>query len=363
MPKDTLNNVTEEIVSNFPFLRWRVTKSCGSCGLVGTSRREFFKMSAIAAVGAGLVEGSTSIESVAQSKNYPPPPPSVSPIAELIDTHAHTSPDVMARSLDDEETVQLYREKGMGAVVLKSHVVPTADRAWFARKHVPGIQVFGGIVLNASVGGINPDAVSCMWRMQGGYGRFVWFPTFDADNHVKHFRDAPEGIKVLGQDGKVLPAVYEVLKMCAKQHLVVNTGHISASEALAVIAAARDVGVDRIIVTHAQYEVVNMSFDEMNKAAAMGAKMELCATGPLMGPQAHLAWMRTWRQVQVKETADAIKAVGAQHFVLGTDGGQAGNPTHADALQDFVTDLMTQGVSKDQIKLMGRDVPGALLMG
>lgn len=350
-------------MNGFPFLRWRVTKSCGSWDSGLSTRRQFFQAAAAAAVGAGLMETSTAIDGLAQSRNYPPPPPTVSPIADLIDTHAHTAPDVMARAMDDEETVQLYKEKGMGVVVLKSHVVPTADRAWFARKHVPGIQVFGGVVLNAGMGGINPDAVSCMWRMQGGYGRFVWFPTFDADNHVKHFKDAPEGIKVLDADGKVLPAVYDVLKMCAKQHLVVNTGHLSASEALTVIAAARDVGVDRIIVTHAQYEVVNMSIEEMRKAAAMGAKMELCATGPLMGPQAHLAWMRTWRQVRVQETVQAIKAVGAQHFVLGTDGGQAGNPTHADALQDFVMELMAEGVSKDEIKSIGRDVPGALLMG
>lgn len=350
-------------MTKFPFVRWRVTKSCGSCGLGATSRREFVKMSTAAAVGAGFLEAAAPAMGAPQSRNYPPPPPSTSPIADLIDTHAHTAPDVMARSLDDEETVQLYREKGMGAVVLKSHVVPTADRAWFARKHVAGIQVFGGVVLNASVGGINPDAVSGVWRMQGGYGRFVWFPTFDADNHVKHFKDAPEGIKVLGPDGKVLPAVYDVLKICARQRLVVNTGHLSASEALTVIAAARDVGVDRVIVTHAQYEVVNMSIDEMKKAAAMGAKLELCATGPLMGPQAHLAWMRTWRQVRVQETAEAIQAVGPQHFVLGTDGGQADNPTHADALQDFVTELMSQGISKDQIGIIGRETPGALLMG
>jgi len=42
-------------------------------------------------------------------------------------------------------------------------------------------------------------------------------PTFDADNHVKHFKDAPEGIKVLGADGKVLPAVRDVLKIAAEQ--------------------------------------------------------------------------------------------------------------------------------------------------
>src|SRR5262249_22877477 len=82
-----------------------------------------------------------------------------------------------------------------------NHVLPTADRAWFARKHVAGLKVFGGVVLNSPAGGINPDAVNWMWRMQGGYGRVVWFPTFDAGNHVKHFKDAPGGIKVLGAHG------------------------------------------------------------------------------------------------------------------------------------------------------------------
>ena len=66
--------------------------------------------------------------------------------------------------------------------------------------------------------------------MQGGFGRFVWFPTFDADNHVKHFKDAPEGIKVLDADGKVLPAVRDVLKICAQQKLVVQTGHLPARQ-------------------------------------------------------------------------------------------------------------------------------------
>src|SRR5215831_16795385 len=83
---------------------------------------------------------------------------------------------------------------------------PPRTRAWFARKHVAGLKVFGGIALNSPAGGINPDAVNWMARMQGGYGRLVWFPTFDSDNHVKHFKDAPEAIKVLGADGKVLPA-------------------------------------------------------------------------------------------------------------------------------------------------------------
>ena len=297
------------------------------------------------------------------ARKFPPPPPSVSPIKDLIDTHFHSGPDVFGRAMDDEQGAQLYKDNGMGAIVLKNHVTSTADRAWFVRKHLAGIKVFGGIALNAAVGGINPDAVQWMWRMQGGYGRCVWFPTIDSDHHVKHFKDAPEGIKVLGADGKVLPAVHAVLKICAAQKLVVNTGHLSSEEALAVIAAARDGGVDRIIVTHAQFEVVNMSLDDMKKAAAMGAKLELCAAGPLMGPQAHLPWMRAWRQVRIQESAAAIQSIGAKHFVLGTDLGQFGNPTHADGLQMFVTELMAQGVSKDQIRIAGSETPGGLLMG
>jgi microsomal dipeptidase-like Zn-dependent dipeptidase len=199
--------------------------------------------------------------------------------------------------------------------------------------------------------------------MQGGYGRVVWFPTFDADNHVKHFKDAPEGIKVVGADGKVLPAVREVLKVCAQQKLAICTGHMSPAEALSVIEAARDAGCDRIVVTHAEFEVVNMTVEQMKKAAAMGAKMEIDAMGPLMGPSAHLAWMRHWRQVTYKESAGHIKAVGAEHFVLGTDLGQTGNPSQPDGYAMLVAGLMAEGITKAQILTMGREVPGKLLMG
>src|SRR5205814_1058041 len=239
-------------------------------------------------------------------------------------------PDVFGRAFDDEEAGIVYRDNGIEAVVMKSHVVATADRAWLLRKHVPNMKAFGGVVLNAAVGGINPDAVQWMWRMQGSFGRVVWFPTFDADHHVKHFKDGPEGIKVLGSDGNVLPAVREVLKICAQQKLVVCTGHLSPAESLAVARAAREAGCDRVVITHAEFEVVHLSLEEMKQAAALGAKMEICAMGPLMGPNAHLTWMRSWRQVPYKESAERIKAVGAEHFLLATDLGQTGNPSPPD---------------------------------
>ncbi|HEX9322411.1 MAG TPA: DUF6282 family protein [Xanthobacteraceae bacterium] len=359
--------------------RWKFTDSCGRPHAAGAihlgcadgahaachhaTRRQFLRAGVAIVGAAGFSTMLDPREVFAQGRVFPPPPPAVSPIAGLMDTHVHAAPDVFGRSMDDEEMAILYKERGLEGLVLKNHVATTADRAWFARKHVEGLKVFGGIVLNSAVGGINADAVNWMWRMQGGYGRVVWFPTFDADNHVKHFKDAPEGIKVLGADGKVLPAVREVLKIAAEQKLVVHTGHLSPPEALAVIEAGRDMGVDRMVVTHAQFEVVNMSFDEMKKAASIGAKLELCAMGTLMGPTAHLAWMRHWRLVKIEESATAIKEVGAQNFILATDLGQTGNPSPPDGLQMFVTDLLKAGVSKEDVMKMGRETTGRLLMG
>jgi uncharacterized protein DUF6282 len=296
-------------------------------------------------------------------RGYSPPPPAVSPIRGLIDFHTHAAPDVFGRAVDDDELASLAAARGMEAVVFKNHVTATGDRAWLARKHVPGVKVFGGVVLNGGVGGLTAQAVEWMWRMQGGYGRVVWFPTFDADNHVKRRSTAASGISVVDDAGAPTPAVREILKICARQRLVVHTGHSSAEQALALIAAAREEGCDRIVVTHAQFEVVGMNEAQMKKAAALGAKIELCALGMLVGPEAPLEWMRESIRVPVKDTAARIRSVGAQHFVLGTDLGQTGNPTPADGLQMFVTGLMSEGIGREQIDTMGREVPGALLMG
>ena len=83
-----------------------------------------------------------------------------------------------------------------------------------------------------------------------------------------------------------------------------------------------------------------------------------------MGPEAPLEWMRhspqgaarPHRQVHSKRGALATSS-------LGTDLGQSGNPTPADGLQMFVAGLQAEGISREEIDTMGREVPGALLMG
>ena len=51
-----------------------------------------------------------------------------------IDIHVHADPDNVPRSLDGLEAARFAKDKGMRAIVLKSHFDPTAGLALLARK-------------------------------------------------------------------------------------------------------------------------------------------------------------------------------------------------------------------------------------
>ena len=99
-------------------------------------------------------------------------------------------PTAVARSIDAIDLAKLAKARGMRALVLKSHCEPTASMAYLVRKSVPGIEIFGGIDLNLSVGGVNPVAVEKMASIKGGWGRVVWMPTFDAENQVRYSKES-----------------------------------------------------------------------------------------------------------------------------------------------------------------------------
>ena len=136
--------------------------------------------------------------------------------------HVHPDPDVFGRSLTDVEVATIAQRKGMRGIVLKNHVVTTGDRAALAMQQVQGIEVWGGIVLNKSVGGVNPDAVEWMHRMSGGRGKIVWLPTFDSDKHIKTLVDKTKSGLVVAPDGQVTPEMEEVLKIIARENLVLQ---------------------------------------------------------------------------------------------------------------------------------------------
>jgi len=137
----------------------------------------------------------------------------------------------------------IAKRKGMRGIVIKNHVVTTADRAALVMQQVPGLEVWGGIVLNKSVGGVNPSAVEWMHRMSGGRGKVVWLPTFDSDKHIKTLVDKNQSGLVVAANGKVTPEMEEVLKIIARENLILATGHVSADEVVTVVKRAKELGV------------------------------------------------------------------------------------------------------------------------
>jgi hypothetical protein len=292
---------------------------------------------------------------------FPPPPPKVSPAAGVIDMHVHSHPDVFGRNMDDIDVAQLAKARGMRGILLKNHVSETASRAALVMKVVPGIEVFGGIVLNKAVGGINPDAVEWMHRVYGGRGKVVWLPTFEADRHVKVLSKPDARGLVVAPGGQVTPEMEAILKIIARENLVLATGHVHPEEVIAVVRRGRDLGVKNMLVTHALTNVPGLTMAQAKQAAEMGAVIEVCFLQFLAGPNAPLAFLTHWTQINAKNVAQAVKEIGAKSLVISSDLGQSGNMTHPDGIESAIAAMKREGISDADIDLMMRKNPARLL--
>jgi hypothetical protein len=267
-----------------------------------------------------------------------------------IDIHVHGAPDDRPRSLDVIQAAREARDQGMRAIVIKNHYESTAGDAYLARLLVPGIDVFGGIDLNLTVGGINPAAVEHMTKVTGGWGRIVWFPTFDSENQVRASKEDRPSVSV-ARDGALLPAVTQVIALIAKHNLVLATGHSAAAEGLMLLREGRRQGVQRMVVTHAMNAPIEMSVAGMKEAAALGAFIEFVGSTSV-SPDAGQRYDRF---------AAAIKQIGPQFCILSSDLGQATNPKPAEGFGAFLAAMLTRGFTRQDVDQMSKLNPARLL--
>jgi predicted metal-dependent phosphotriesterase family hydrolase len=319
----------------------------------GLSRRGFLK--------AAGVLGAVAVAEKAMGQM--PILVAANPLVGTFDMHVHAGPDTASRSVNDFELAQKAKELGMRGVVTKNHEFITNDRAYLVRQIIPGIEVFGGITLNESVGGINAEAVDLMIKFTGGCGKIVWLPTHGAANHKSFFAKKADagGIRVIDASGKVIPELRKVLKVIAKADIIFATGHVSSKEVLAAAKAAKEEGVRKILITHAMQSPGELTVDDLKRCVEMGAIIEHCYLTYLMGPQAALGWMRGWKHVSMDDFANAIKAVGADNCIVATDLGQYLNPIPTDGLKEFILELQKRGITGEQINWMARKNPARLL--
>jgi hypothetical protein len=280
-----------------------------------------------------------------------------------IDLHTHSAPSFFDRLLDDIGLAEQAHAAGMRAVLYKAHEQDTTGRAALVRRAVPGIEAFGGVVLNRAVGGLNPAAVDASIKLGG---RMVWMPTMAAQHHVAFFggshfgarmkgktpaADPAHGLTVLDGAGGLRPEVREILDLIATAGICLSTGHLSLPEIQALVPAARAAGVTRILVTHPDFVLSGIGVADQKALADAGAILEKDVN--TLGPP--------WHSTTIEAMVQSIREVGPARCVLATDYGQLHSPAPVEGLRIFIQLCLEQGISEAEIQAMVAENPARLL--
>ena len=278
-------------------------------------------------------------------------------LKDAVDVHVHTAPDIFERRLNDVEAAQQAKDAELKAIVIKNHVTMTADRAQLATT-LTNFSVFGGIVLNYSVGGLNWHAV----KMAIGFGaKEIWMPTINAENYMKKptisqfTKVLPRGLNgicLLNEKNELVPEVEPILNLIAEHDLILASGHISVEEVKVLVEKARAIGVKKILITHPQIDFIDCQIEDMKQLVKKGAILEHCydtITPHMTHP------------VASSTIFSAIKAIGAEHCIMSSDGGQKQNPSPTEMLRLFIQEMLTLGLNESEIKIMIKENPAKLL--
>jgi hypothetical protein len=264
-----------------------------------------------------------------------------------IDLHVHSAPDVDARRFNDIELAREAARSGMNGILIKSHQNSTVERAFLVSQIVPEISVYGGLVLNETVGGLNPAAV----RLAIALGaKEIWMPTRSAANHRLH-HGMNGGISVL-DGGRLVPAAEEILKQLAESRSILGTGHLSPEETFLLVRRATELGVKKILVTHPEWSPTFYSSQ---------AQKELSMHGNVMFERCFVSTTHLCGSVPFETIERAIADVGIGSTVLSTDLGQPETPPPVKGLSLYAARLRSVGFSVDDIRTMMQVNPSLLL--
>ncbi|MBW1842263.1 MAG: hypothetical protein JRI75_10800 [Deltaproteobacteria bacterium] len=280
-----------------------------------------------------------------------------------IDLHVHAMLDFYKRPFTEMEIAETAEKVGYRAILFKSHFSPNADRAFIINDILDGkMKVFGGIILNHAVGGINPVAAYAAISMGA---KEVKMPTLHAANHVdvsgptySYFDDkmpqilsSLQGIRILDENGKLKKPVYELLEVIKNEDVFLSTGHLSYPEIKVLVSEARQMGVERIQITHADSLYSYLTVDQQLEFAEQGAIIEhhiaRCMPVVFKGKEGRME--------------PEIKKVGAERCTLGSDFGQFFNPHPVDGFRMFVRTMLKCGITEKEMDWLIRKNPARLL--
>ena len=267
-----------------------------------------------------------------------------------LDIHVHFGPDPKVERRAGALDIALQaQEMGMQGIVLKSHEYPTHPVAATTAELVPDISILGGIALDVEVGGLNVHAVQATADMGG---RIVWMPTHSAKAD-RESKGLEGGISLLDQSGDLAPEVHSILELIKSHDMVLATGHISTAESMALVAEARNMGIQRVVVTHGTTMSfwTGMTVEDMKALAGMGAYIEHCL---------HVV-MPTTHRLDPKELAQTISAIGPEKCILSTDFGQDFHPMPAEGMRMGIATMLRSGLEEVEVGMLVKDNPSRLM--
>jgi hypothetical protein len=296
-------------------------------------------------------------------------------LAELgvIDVHVHVGPELVRRKYDVLTLAAELRAANLGAV-LKNHFIPTT--AWTSLARARGaVDLYGSVVLNHSVGGLNPAAIRAAISANKADPAsvapdrqriMVWMPSIHAAAHLAYVgrdllpewgcaeqyslpADQIDGIRVL-ERGELTEATVAILEAVRDEDLALATCHVSRDEVFALVERASAMGIQRIVVTHPFYQVSDLSVDEQCQLARYpGVYLE------------HSYAVHVMDHIVLDRYLQAIEAVGPEHTILSTDLGQVANPSIADGWCIFINLLIQAGLPLEDIRTMAATNPRRVL--
>lgn len=278
-----------------------------------------------------------------------------------LDLHVHSGPSTMPRQVDHFQATEEAAAAGMRGILFKDHhysvapFIPIMDRLL---GHL-NVAMYSGLVLNNTVGGLNPFVVDAQLKMGA---KLIWMPTAQSANHIRsshgktrlasnvQLKPAP-GITVVDPYGKLLDEVKEILDSIAAFDAILSSGHLHVSEIWTLFEEAKKRGVKRLLINHPMYGL-HFSYEDIAQLAALGAVVEQSAC---------LYIDSRFNVFSPQELKEHILAAGVENSSIGSDLGQVDNPSPVEGMRQAIKLCLALGFTEDEVRLMVRDNPARLV--
>jgi hypothetical protein len=264
------------------------------------------------------------------------------------------------------EAVRAAAAAGMRAIGLMDNFQNSSGYAALAMAELGdlGVEVFGGLIMQPSAGGVSLEAARI--AVDYGYGpgtgaRFLSLPT----HHTRAIalQEGRTGLYLetafsVPEDGPLSDPLPAILDLCAERGIVFDCGHVSGREAVRLAGEARRRGVARVR-THAGFYEEN----EIRTLVAEGAYAEFSLFQLTQATQVGLTHVDSEKHrvpdLTIAEMAPRIRAAG-DRAVASSDSGIYLLAPPAEAFRQFLVLLEAAGFSPAEIARMSCDNPAAL---